>query len=702
MLYDLNLDDRSFREIEEEAIFHIQGEYPKWTNYNPSDPGITLVQLLSWLTEVQQYHLSQPNEWKRRKYLKLLGTELLHIRPALGAVHVEPGAFQMNETLPLPKGTRFFAGDIPFETAEKEWVDPVRLIGAYRMEENAFCGYYHVENDMEKQMKLYPFGKLPKSGSQCYFVLDGALCQTKKTDIFFEIWTGYEVARNPADEQFIPLASLKWEYYSLNGWETLLVESDETYGLIQSGKICFRIPGEMAKEESLQTYQLRVTLEENDYDVAPLIQNIYLNETDVLQQYSVCDYESYETDLSGAEEEFPLLSSLYLADRGEAELYLENGEGWVLLKEVRREKTEAGDTRLWFPKPAWADGTVRCRLAFYEKEAKESRIAGAGNGFGNQEYDLYLSDIIYEDFEIVVYDEMAEGYVPYEKVEDFDNCTPEDRAYILDVPGHRILFGDCERGMAPEGEIRIIRLKLSLGKSGNIKADKIEKCESYPELFVKQYKRTYGGQDEETLEECFERFRRKWKEINRGVTYCDYEELVKKTPGLFIVDSRVIPPTEWEGMGNTLPQNQISIVVQPLGMDGKHAILSETYKQNIRRILEKKKMLGTRIQILSPEYIGISVYAEIVIKPQFPDAKEQMERAVKAYLDEKTWKIGKSVLSSTLYGILDTLPCVWQVKSLSINARGNRCRHLVNGDIGLPPNGLAYLENMDFGIYTAD
>lgn len=155
-------------------------------------------------------------------------------------------------------------------------------------------------------------------------------------------------------------------------------------------------------------------------------------------------------------------------------------------------------------------------------------------------------------------------------------------------------------------------------------------------------------------------------------------------------------------MGNTLPQNQISIVVQPLGMDGKHAILSETYKQNIRRILEKKKMLGTRIQILSPEYIGISVYAEIVIKPQFPDAKEQMERAVKAYLDEKTWKIGKSVLSSTLYGILDTLPCVWQVKSLSINARGNRCRHLVNGDIGLPPNGLAYLENMDFGIYTAD
>lgn len=137
-------------------------------------------------------------------------------------------------------------------------------------------------------------------------------------------------------------------------------------------------------------------------------------------------------------------------------------------------------------------------------------------------------------------------------------------------------------------------------------------------------------------------------------------------------------------------------------MEGNHASLSEKYKQNILRVLEKKKMLGTRIQVLSPEYIGISVYAEVVIKPQFPDAKEQMERAVQAYLDEKTWKIGQSVLSSTLYGILDTLPCVGQVRSLSIHARGNRCRHLVNGDVGLPPNGLAYLENMDFSIYTAD
>lgn len=701
MLYDLNLDDRSYREIVEEAVFRIQGEYPEWTNYNPSDPGITLVQLFSWLTEVQQYHLSQPNEWKRRKYLKLLGTELRHIRPALGAIHVEPGLGQTGPQFPLLKGTRFFAGDMSFETMEKEWVNQVRLIGAYRMQGASLSGYYHIENDFEKQIKLYPFGKLPKVGSQCYFVLDGALCHGKKANIYFDICTEYEVTRNPADEQFIPLAALRWEYYCQEGWETIQVESDDTYGFVQSGKIRFHIQKQMAKEECFQSYQLRVTLEENDYDAAPLIQNIYLNEIDVLQQYSAFDYEAHEISFSGQEMEFSLTSGLHLADHGEAELYLENGEGWTILRELRREKTQEGDIRFWFQKPAWADGKLRCRLAFFEKEMAETRIVGKGDGFGNQEYNLYIPDVMYEAFEIMVYDEEAGGYVPYEKVEDFDNCTPEDRIYILDVPGQRLLFGDCERGMAPDGEIRIVRLKRSLGKSGNIKADKIRKCEACPEMFVKQYKEAYGGQDEENLEECFERFRRELKEINRGVTYSDYEELVKKAPGLLIVDSRVIPPTEWKGMGNALPENQISIVVQPLGLEGKHAGLSERYKQNISRVLEKRKMLGTRIQILSPEYIGVSVYAEIVIKPQFSDAKKQMEQAVSSYLDEKKWKIGKPVLCSTLYGILDTLPCVWQVKSLSVNARGNRCRHLVNGDVGLPPNGLAYLENMDFSIYIS-
>lgn len=720
MFYDIKLDDRSYREIEEEAVFHIPGECPQWTNYNPSDPGMTLVQLFSWLTEVQQYHLSQPGEWKRRKYLKLLGADLRHIRPAAGAVSIEPGLDQIGKQIPLLKGTRFFAGDMAFETVKKEWVHPARLVGACMVQGNLFSSYYNIGNELEKQMKLYPFGESPQTGAQCCFILDSPLSSVRETNIYFDICTDYGITRNPPDEQFIPPAKLKWEYFCADGWEAVQLGSDHTYAFLQSGKINFRIQKEMAKEEISDAYVIRVTLLENDYDVAPLIQNIYLNETDVRQQYSACDFEEYELDLSGAEDTFCVCSGLYLADAGKAELYLERREDffgradtacdqdrkedavWYLLKEIRREKTAEGDLRLWFSKPAWAEGPLRCRLAVFEKGMEESRLIGRGNAFANQEFDLHFSDLVYDEFEIMVYDRECKGYTIYEKAEDFDCSAPEDRVYLLDTEHNKILFGDCERGMAPDGEIRIIRMRFSFGNAGNIKAGKIRECEACPGLLVRQYKMTEGGWKEETVSECLERFRKELREVHRGVTASDYEALVKKAPGLLILNSRVISPSEWEEMGITPPENQISIVVQPFGMPGQHKALSETYRKNLKRILEKKKMIGTRIRLLNPEYTAISLYAEIVVRPQFPDAQKQMEETVREYLDERTWEIGKPVLCSVLYGLLDTLSCVQQVRSLSVNAGGNGYRYLKNGDIALAPNGLAYAKDLEFCIYTGN
>ncbi len=89
MFYNLNLDDKSYNEIEEDAVFQIPGECPEWTNYNQSDPGIMMIGLLSWLKEIQQYHISQLSGWKRQKYLRLLGICMEHSLPAKGAVSVE-------------------------------------------------------------------------------------------------------------------------------------------------------------------------------------------------------------------------------------------------------------------------------------------------------------------------------------------------------------------------------------------------------------------------------------------------------------------------------------------------------------------------------------------------------------------------------------------------------------------------------------
>jgi hypothetical protein len=67
-----NLDDRSFDELTAEARALIPGLKPDWTNHNPSDPGVTLIELLAWLTEMLLFQLNQVPEANVEKFLKLL------------------------------------------------------------------------------------------------------------------------------------------------------------------------------------------------------------------------------------------------------------------------------------------------------------------------------------------------------------------------------------------------------------------------------------------------------------------------------------------------------------------------------------------------------------------------------------------------------------------------------------------------------
>ncbi|MGH3929931.1 MAG: hypothetical protein ACRDTF_08145 [Pseudonocardiaceae bacterium] len=67
-----NLDDRTFADLTEEARALVPVRYPDWTDHNPSDPGIVLVELLAWLTEMLLFQVNQIPEANTRKFLELL------------------------------------------------------------------------------------------------------------------------------------------------------------------------------------------------------------------------------------------------------------------------------------------------------------------------------------------------------------------------------------------------------------------------------------------------------------------------------------------------------------------------------------------------------------------------------------------------------------------------------------------------------
>ena len=53
-----NLDDRTFEDNVKQARSLINRYCPEWTDHNESDPGITLIQLFAWMTEMIIYRLN--------------------------------------------------------------------------------------------------------------------------------------------------------------------------------------------------------------------------------------------------------------------------------------------------------------------------------------------------------------------------------------------------------------------------------------------------------------------------------------------------------------------------------------------------------------------------------------------------------------------------------------------------------------------
>lgn len=67
-----NLDDRNFTDLLEEALSMLPRYAPEWTNHNPSDPGITLIELLAYFSEMLIYRLNRVSRQNKIKFLQLL------------------------------------------------------------------------------------------------------------------------------------------------------------------------------------------------------------------------------------------------------------------------------------------------------------------------------------------------------------------------------------------------------------------------------------------------------------------------------------------------------------------------------------------------------------------------------------------------------------------------------------------------------
>lgn len=103
------LDDRTFQDLLQAAQNLVRQKGGEWTDLSPSDPGIVLLELFAFLTEVMLYRLNRVPEKVYVEFLNLLGVKLQP--PAAAAVDLTFYRSQVSaESIDIPRGTRVTVG----------------------------------------------------------------------------------------------------------------------------------------------------------------------------------------------------------------------------------------------------------------------------------------------------------------------------------------------------------------------------------------------------------------------------------------------------------------------------------------------------------------------------------------------------------------------------------------------------------------
>ena len=105
------LDDMSFSDLMKKSITEISVLCPEWTDFNAHDPGITFLEMLMWLVEMQRYYTAQITENHLNSYLKLIDTVPHTAIANVVAVKLYP---DNNRIINIKKDYVLKIGDVPY------------------------------------------------------------------------------------------------------------------------------------------------------------------------------------------------------------------------------------------------------------------------------------------------------------------------------------------------------------------------------------------------------------------------------------------------------------------------------------------------------------------------------------------------------------------------------------------------------------
>lgn len=609
-LPDPQLDDRRFQDLVNEAKGRIPRYTPEWTDHNVSDPGVTLIELFAWMTDLVLYRLNRVPEKNYLRFMDLLGIRLQDAIPARTGI-----TFWLSAPQPQPvqiaRGTEVATvrtGDrnaISFMTDRDYTIHPPTLRQClFSADDTNYTDY--MSRVTGEGDYLDAFQGMPLPGQALYFGIQEQVEAQILSFTFDCIVEGIGV--DPRDP---PLAWEAWCGAAL-GWQRCSVEVDETGGLNQVGRVVIHLPdgleSRVLAEQALYWVRLRIIQSrpgQPTYSASPQVRSIAVDSIGgrVSATHSTpVTGEILERALGEPGEMFQLQNVPVLPRLDDEFLETQEPSGeWVHWDEVESFRFSTGEDRHYTLDGV--SGEIMLGPALRQPDGSE-RVHG--------------------------------------------------------------------RAMHAGQAVRFSRYRYGGGVTGNVGANTLTVLKSsIPYIArVTNLEPATGGLDPESLDAARFRAPNALRSQERAVTPTDYEFLAHQSSRL-VARAKCIQ-VRTGGRGASAPPGTVEVVIVPL-IPREHERTEEALQPTpelvatVREYLDERRMLGTQLVVDGAAYLGARVEASVVVEQNAdPETVRQRVRQVlRDYLDPLVggadgtgWPFGRDLYLSEVQGVVQGVPGV--------------------------------------------
>lgn len=642
------LDDRTFDQIVAQAKLLIPRYAPAWTNQNEADPGITLMELFAWMTEMLLYRVNQVPDLNYIKFLQLLGIELTPARPARTDLTFKLTSSNV-QTVIIPAGTQVSAAGSPpmvFETDEA-----LIAFGASLKALQSFDGFSYdvvtTANGASGQW-YYPFGPNAREGAALMLGFDApAGFSTDQMNLAVYVYTADlapEGHNCDLDLRSQPLAAtLVWEFWDGRYWNAISLDKDDTRAFTRSGHVYFAAPGTAIKKDTLgratdPLYWFRVRLQTNGYDMTPRLSAVITNTVSATQGQAVRD------EIVGGSSGLP--SQTF---------------------------TLANAPILEIPTPYTVSGV----------DGRTITVASA---------QLEVDE--------------GSGFFPWQQVDDFFASGRDDPHFTLDRTTGLITFGDGTHGRVPVANpanpntnIVARYYRFGGGAVSNVGAGAIQSLQAWvPGVdSVTNLQPALGGSDEETLASAKLRAPQELKSKDRAVTAEDFEYIAEQTPGVRIRRAKALPLYHPKYPTAPIP-GVVTVIVVPES-DAANPLPGSATLAIVCAELNQHRLLTSEVYVVAPTYRLVKIEVILTVAPNadLSEVKNDVEAALTSFLhpltggaDGQGWPFGGTIFYSDIYRRILDVPGVARIQDNQLvvwldNQRQTFCR-----DVPINPGELVY------------